>query len=143
VAVTTTKESHARIAFAWLWRKVSHRCFGSGSRPGFLCRYLPTVRGEIRIPSFNLNSFAMRSCPQIGLSAAIFRIKFLMSFGTHCLPLGFDFYRQKSRNPLRCQRTNVSGLTTTSALRQSNRRLRCAINQRVESSARWGRIFRS
>jgi hypothetical protein len=52
-----------------------HRCCGSGFRLGPpAVRYLCTVRGETRIPSFSFNSLAMRSSPQVGFSAAIFRI---------------------------------------------------------------------
>jgi len=68
---------------------------------------------------------------------AIWRINAWMSFGRRGLPTGRDFHRQNRRNPLRCHRINVSGLTTTKALRQSNHWLRKLINQRVESSARW------
>jgi hypothetical protein len=57
--------------------------------------------------------------------------------------VGLDFQRQKSRNPLRCQRSSVSGFTLTSALRHWNIRLRVAIIHRVESSARRGLAFRS
>src|SRR5215472_17013879 len=47
--------------------KVSQRCCGSGVRTGLcLRRYLPTVRGEIRMVSFRFNSLAMRSSPQVG-----------------------------------------------------------------------------
>jgi hypothetical protein len=57
--------------------------------------------------------------------------------------VGFDFQRQNSRNPLRCQRMNVSGLTTTSDVRQSNSRLTVTISHLVASSARCGLILRS
>ena len=45
--------------------------------------------------------------------------------------------------PGQCQRTRVSGLTTTSTVRQSTSRLTVAIDNRVESSARRGLTFRS
>jgi hypothetical protein len=66
-----------------------------------------------------------------------------MSLGRRGLPTGRDFQRQNRRNPLRCHRISVSGLTTTKALRPSNHWLRKPINQRVESSARCGRRLRS
>jgi glycosyltransferase involved in cell wall biosynthesis len=44
-------------------------------------RYFCTVRGETRIPSFSFNSLAMRSSPQVGFSAAIFRINPWRSLG--------------------------------------------------------------
>ena len=81
--------------------------------------------------------------PQVGFSRAIWRINAWMSFGRRGLPAGRDFHRQNRRNPLRCHRISVSGLTTTKALRQSNHRLRMLISQRVESSARWGLVLRS
>src|SRR6266851_4320578 len=113
LAVTTTKKSHATIALAWLRTNVSQRCFGSGSRRGPpLFRYFPTVRGDTRIPSFIFSSLAMRSSPQMGFSAAIFRIRSRRSPGKRGLPVGWDFQRQKSRNPLRCQRSSVSAFTS-------------------------------
>src|SRR5262249_16257263 len=69
VAVITTKKSQATMVLAWLRRKVSQRCFGSGVRTGpSLRRYLPMVRGETRMPSLSFNSLAMRSSPQVGFS---------------------------------------------------------------------------
>jgi len=84
--------------------------------------YLATVRGESRIWSFNNSSSAMRFSPQVGLSAARRRIKFLTSLVTCGLPTGLDFQRQKQRNAARCQPIKVAGLTITNALRQSNQR---------------------
>jgi hypothetical protein len=88
--------------------------------------YLPTLRGETRMPSFSFNSLAIRSCPQVEFSAAIWRINPWRSFGRRGFPTGRDFHRHKKRNPLRCHRISVSGLTTTKAMRQSNHRLRKA-----------------
>src|SRR6478672_12422738 len=143
VAVTTTKKSHATITLAWLWTKVSQRCFGSGVRTGPSRKYFSTVRGDTRIPSFSFNSLAMRSSPQVGFSAAISGINCRRCLGKHGLPVGFDFQRQNSRNPLRCQRMSVSGFTFTSASRHLKTRLRVAIVHRVESSARRGLAFLS
>jgi hypothetical protein len=83
------------------------------------------------MPNFSFNSLAMCSCPQVGFPVAIWRINAWISFGRRGLPTGRDFHRQNRRNPLRCHRISVSGLTTTNALRQSNHRLRKLINQRV------------
>src|SRR5579863_6627795 len=144
LAVTTTKKSHATIALAWLRTNVSQRCLGSGSRrgpPRF--KYFATVRGETRIPSFIFSSLAIRSSPQMGFSTAIFRIRSRRFPGKRGLPVGLDFHRQKSRNPLRCQRSSVSAFTFISASRHGNIRLRVTIIHRVESSARRGLIFRS
>ena len=143
VTVTTVKKSHATIAWAWLRMKVSHRWFGSGARLGACWRYFPTVRGDTRMPSFSFSSSAMRSSPQVAFSAAISRISRRRSLGSSGLPVGLDFHRQKKRNPLRCQRVKVSAFTFTSAPRHGKNRLKVAITQRVESSARRGLTFRS
>jgi hypothetical protein len=143
VAVTTTKKSHATITLAWLRTKVSQRCLGSGVRTGPSRRYFPTVRGDTRIPSFSCNSLAIRSSPQIGLSSAISRINCRRSLGKRGLPIGLDFQRQNSRNPLCCHRMSVSGFTFTSELPHGNIRLRVAIVHRVASSVRRGLTFRS
>jgi hypothetical protein len=105
-------------------------------------KYFRTVRGETRIPSFNFNSLAMCSSPQVGFSAAIFRINSWRSLGTAGRPTGLDFHRQNKRNPRRCHRISVSGFTTTRALRQSNIGLKRAISHLAESSARWGLTLR-
>jgi hypothetical protein len=112
-------------------------------RTGSSRRYFATVRGDSRIPSFNLNSLAMRSSPHVEFSAAISRINRRRPLAMRGRPLGFDFQRQNSRNSLRCHRMNVSGFTFTSASRQGNMRLRVAIIHRVESTARPGLTFRS
>ena len=121
-----------------------HEDLGSELRfgPGVF-RYFCTLRGETWIPSFSISSLAIRSCPQLGFSADILRINSWRLLGKRGLPVGFDFQRQNSRNPLRCQRTSVSAWTATSAPRQSNRRLSAAIIHRVESSARLGLTLRS
>src|SRR5262249_47738782 len=65
------------------------------------------------------------------------------SLGKRGLPVGLDFQRQNSRNPLRCHRMSVSAFTFTSELPHGNIRLRVAIIHRAESSARRGLTFRS
>ena len=95
------------------------------------------------MPSFSDSSLLMRSSPQEGFSVAISRIKSRSPAGRRGLPVGFDFHRQNKRNPFRCQRTSVSGLTMTSDSRQSNSRLSTAMTQRPESSARRGLTLRS
>jgi len=52
----------------------------------------------------------------------------------------FDFQRQKSRNPSRCQRSTVSGLTSNRALRQWGKRLASRITNprsRALNMGRW------
>jgi hypothetical protein len=105
--------------------------------------YFPTVRGETWIPSFSFNSLAMRSSSHEGFSIATFHISSRRSLAKRGLPVVLDFQRQKSRNPLRCQRSTVSGFTFTSASRHWNIQLRLAIIHLVESSARRGLTFRS
>src|SRR5215472_17707542 len=62
------EKSQATMTLAWLWPKVSQRCFGSGVRTGPPSRrYFSTVRGETRMPSFSCSSSAMRSSPQVVL----------------------------------------------------------------------------
>jgi hypothetical protein len=56
---------------------------------------------------------------------------------------GLAFQRQNSRQPARCQRSNVSGRTTTRASRQSNSRERNASDTRVTASTRLGFTPRS
>ncbi len=84
--------------------------------------YFLTVWGESRIWSLSQSLSAIRSSPQVRFSAAIRRIKRLTSADTGGRPTGFDFQRQKRRNAARCQPINVTGLTTTKALRQSKKR---------------------
>ena len=77
----------AMITLAWLWTKVSQRCVGSAVRTGRPSRrYFATVRDETRIPSFNFNSLATRSSPQLGLSLAISRIHHWRFFGKGVVP---------------------------------------------------------
>ncbi|HEX4170138.1 MAG TPA: hypothetical protein VHZ55_32130 [Bryobacteraceae bacterium] len=51
----------------------------AGGGHGWCWMYLPTVRGESRIWSFSTSSSAIRSSPQVGFSAAMRRIKRLIS----------------------------------------------------------------
>jgi len=106
-------------------------------------RYLCTVRGETRIPSFNFSSLAMCSLPQVGFSAAIFRITLGGFLGRAGLPTRLDSQRQNKRSPRRSHRISVSGFTTTSAPRHSNSRLRQAISHLAQSWARWGLTLRA
>ena len=63
----------------------------------------------------------MRGAPQKGLAAAIFLIKARISGLVSGRPLRLllEIQVQKSRKPLRCQDTTVSGLTMIRAERQS------------------------
>jgi len=63
----------------------------------------------------------MRGAPQRGLARLIFRIRLRTSGATHGRPSRWRrlFQFQYKRNPLRCQAMTVSGLTRSSAERQS------------------------
>ena len=94
------------------------RCLGSGVRTGPSAGTSPRF-GAILESRVSVQLLAMRSSPQVGFSAAISRISCRRSLGKRGLPVGFDFQRQNSRNPLRCHRMSVSGFTFTSAPRHS------------------------
>src|SRR5258708_12322341 len=66
----------------------------------------------------------MRGAPQIGSSATMRKINSRTSFDNLFLPscfLTFEIRLQYSRNPARCQRTTVSGVTTRRDFFQSDR----------------------
>jgi hypothetical protein len=93
--------------------------FAPFGRPRRL-RYLPTVRGETRIPNLTFSSLAISSSPQVGFSQAICPIsvcRFLPRCGRPDLR---DFHFQNSRKAVRCHLINVSGLTMTGVSRQWN-----------------------
>ena len=69
--------------------------------------YLPTVRGETRMPSLISNSLAIRSSPHTGFSEAILRISARSSAGIGGRP-SLHLNRQNNRHPARCQRMIVS-----------------------------------
>ncbi len=57
----------------------------------------------------------MRGAPQVGFSATMRKINSRTSLDNLFLPtcfLTFEIMLQYMRNPVRCQRTTVSGLTT-------------------------------
>ena len=83
------------------------------------------------MPSFNFNSLAMRSSPQVPFARAISMINARMFDGSAGRPCFFlDFHRQKERKAVRCQPINVSGLTTTSASRQLKNPAKTTIHAR-------------
>ena len=104
--------------------------------------YFPTVRGDTRSPSFNSNSFVMRSSPHAGFSRAIRRISSRSSIGIGGRP-DRHFHRHHNRKPVRCHRTSVSGWTTTKADRELNHRDRNVNATRVAASIRFGLTPRS
>src|SRR5258708_39809550 len=71
----------------------------------------------------------MRGAPQVGFSATMRKINFRTSPDSLFLPtcfLTFEIRLQYSRNPARCHRTTVSGVTTrTDFFRQGEMQMRC------------------
>ncbi len=55
--------------------------------------------------------------------------------------LFLDFQRQKSRNPWRCQRSTVSGFTSSNALRQCGRRLASRTTKPLSRGLKIGRLI--
>src|SRR6266851_7583926 len=81
-----------------------------------------TWRPWLATPRFQ-SSAILRECgelPQRGLARLIFRISLRTSGDTHGRPSRWRLFQfQYSRKPLRCQTRTVSGLTRSSAERQS------------------------
>ncbi len=75
----------------------------------------------------------MRGAPHSGFSWDILRISRITSGLTHGRPL--DFHLQKYRNPWRCQRRTVSGLTRMSAERHWPQ-TRARLTQKARSARR-------
>jgi hypothetical protein len=74
------------------------------------------------MPSFN-SSPRMRSVPQSRLSREIWAMSSLTSAGRRGRPiLPWDLQVQYSRQPLRCQRSTVSGLTINRCRREAGQR---------------------
>src|SRR5215469_10521422 len=69
----------------------------------------------------------MRGAPQLGFSATISKIRSRTSFEVGLLPTGFltfEIILQYQRNPARCHRTTVSGVTTRRACFQPDQHRR-------------------
>jgi len=77
--------------------------------------YLRTVRGETRRPSFNSNSLAMRSSPQVGFSVAMRRISRRSSSGIGGRP-GLDSTRQNRRQS-KSRESNASDTRVVASMR--------------------------
>ncbi len=109
-AVTETKKSQATMARPWLRTKVIQR-WPELPRGLPRSKYLPTVRGETRIPNFSDSSFAILCSPHVGFSRAIWPISSRRFFGSAGRPGLRDFHRQNILNAVRCHPTKVSGFT--------------------------------
>jgi hypothetical protein len=91
---------------------------------------------------FNKSSEAIRSSPHEGLLRTIWAISCRSSWGIRGGP-GRDSHFQNSRNPFRCHRIRVSGLTMISACRHSKNLASSAMVKRTASVARLRLFFRS
>ena len=137
--VGTVKKSTDTKLLRWLSKKVRQVCEG-----GFRWRtmYLFTLVSPMSIPSLSSSPW-MRGAPHIGFSRLILRISSRVSLGTFGLP-GFPcrtFQVQKSRKPLRCQATTVSGFTITRAERQSRQTLHSQTHRPRSTTVNCGRPF--
>jgi hypothetical protein len=113
------KRSIAAIASRWLFKNEAHLFAGSGFLSAFLIQR-KTVRPEISSPNI-FNSSSMHGVPQVGFSATVRKIRPRNSLLTHFLPVRFRCHEsqvQYNLNPVRCQRTTVSGWTRTNARSQ-------------------------
>ena len=85
---------------------------------------------------------AIRSSPHEGLLLTMLAISCRSSWGIRGRPAR-DFHFQNSRNPFRCHRIRVSGLTMVKACRHSKNVASSAMVKRTASVARLGLFFRS
>jgi hypothetical protein len=133
VSVCTVSRSAAQIDGRWLCRNVRQPWLGGDAGPRR--RYRWTEALLTATPSF-CSSPRIRSAPHRGLSRAIIAIRSRTSAVTRGRPTGArDRQRQNSRQPRRCQRTTVSGVTTSRCRRQSLRARRTS-TQKSRSRAR-------
>src|SRR5260370_1489711 len=112
VKVGTVKKSMAAIASRWFCRKVC-QCLADSGFFGALLTHRETARSERSKPSLS-NSPWMRGAPQVGFSTTMRKISSRNSLLIPFLPEIFrwrDIQFQYNRNPVRCQRTTVSGVT--------------------------------
>ena len=109
----TVKKSIAAIASRWLQRKASQRLARSGFRD-IRSIQRETVLSEMSKPSIRSSPW-MRGAPQVGFSAIIWQMRSRTCFDVRLLPTGFRTFEitlRYQRNPARCHRTTVSGVTT-------------------------------
>ena len=102
----------ATMASRWLFKKAFH-CFAGSGFLGAFRIHLETVLSAMSKPSI-VSSPCMRGAPQVRFSATMRKISSRNSLLTHFLhaqPRCRDSHFQYSLNPVRCQRTTVSGCT--------------------------------
>ncbi len=140
VSVGTVKKSIAAIASRWLRRKASQRRAGSGS--WFACfTQRETVRSEMSKPSLRSSPW-MRGAPQVGFSATMRKISSRTSLLIGFLPTACrarEIQLQYSRNPARCQRTTVSGVTRINDLFQPDQTFRKTSQNNLSTELSRGR----
>ncbi len=123
----------------WFLRKVAQfwpGC-GEGARASRIYRW--TVRFATRMPSFK-SSPRMRSAPQRRFSIAMRRMGAMTSGAMRGSrkPSERDLFRRGTRNPARCQRRTVSGLTRSRARLHRGRSLASRTADRARGRERRG-----
>src|SRR5215469_6078384 len=126
------------MASLWLRRKVSQRLAGSGFvETRFIQREM--VLSETSKPSIRSSPW-MLGAPQLGFSVTIWKIRSRTSFGVCLPPMGFlEIILQYQRNPARCHRTTVSGVTTRSACFQPDQHRRMSSQKSLSNKYNFGR----
>jgi hypothetical protein len=104
----------------------------------FRTMYLATVLSATSMPS-KRSSDSIRGAPQVEFSRDIWQISSRISSLIRGRPglQGLDFHRQQSRRPCRRHRITVSGLTITSAERQSDQ----SAESKTQNTRSRGRSF--
>ena len=106
----------------------------------------PFARSKKFKENGQLESHLRLGAPQDGLALAIWRMSALSQGEiSSCAGVrGRDFQRQNKRKPARCQRTTVSGLTTTGTSAQRDQRwesttqkARSLLRRRGRAEVRW------
>jgi hypothetical protein len=139
---TTTKKSLARTDRVWFRTNVLHACVPCLA--WWSPRYVPSHRSRTDSdPELHKEFGGNPLLAQVRFAAAILRMSCCKSAGIGGRPGARDLHRQNNRNPCRCQRMSVSGLTTVSRRRQSRNRDSATSVTRVASSARCGFAWRS
>ena len=126
----------AAIASRWFFRNASHRFAGSGSL-GARRIQREIVLSETSNPSIRSSPW-IRGAPQVAFSATIRNIRLRTSFEIRFRPIthrALEIARQYNLNPVQCQPTTVSGLTTMRACFQPDQNL-SAKTQKILSNAR-------
>jgi len=122
-AVTEVKKSHATMAHMVSDERTPSLPNWVPGAPALLYVFAYGTEST-KMPSLSDSSSAIRPSPQLGFSSAIVLMSARRFLGKSGRPADRDFHRQNSRNPARCQRTNVLGVTIASACAQGKNRLK-------------------